>query len=259
MKNKPSILWYDSLDSTNSAAKRDIMAIDNLSVLAAKFQTEGRGQRGNKWSSANGQNLTFSIVLKFSDNESDSDTDIVPSLKVMNQFAISEVATLAITSYLRDKGIMAKIKWPNDVYVGDKKICGMLIENSTSMDCIEYSIVGIGLNLNQTDFPPELLNPISMKLLTRKEYDHAKELEIFLGHFCKYLPLLYGESSLNQLSEQYTSELYRLGEEHEYTDCRTTITFKGTIIGISEHGLLKVQLPDGSLIEFAFKEISYII
>ncbi len=259
MKNKPVILWYDTIDSTNNAAKRNIKDIDNLSVLAARYQSDGRGQRGNKWSSADGENLTFSIVLKFSDGKSKGDMDNIPPLRAINQFAISEIATLAVSSYLQDNGIDAKIKWPNDIYVANKKISGMLIENIASSDYILSSIIGIGLNLNQSDFPTELLNPVSMKTLTGKSYDSHKELERIMSYFCKFLPLLYDEASLVGLQEKYVSELYHLGVECEYTDCRTSITFKGTIIGISESGLLKVQLPDGSLIEFAFKEISYII
>ena len=259
MKNKPFILWFDTVDSTNSAAKRDIQNIDNLSVLAARYQSDGRGQRGNRWSSADGENLTFSIVLKFSDIKSKRNSDKISHLRPTAQFAISEIATLAVSSYLKDNGIEAKIKWPNDIYVGNKKICGMLIENTASSDSILSSVIGIGLNLNQIDFPPELLNPVSMKTLTGRSYDLHKELERIISYFCKYLPFLYDEVSLAGLKDKYISELYRLGVECEFTDCRTFIIFKGTIIGISEHGLLKVQLPDGSIIEFAFKEISYII
>ena len=118
MKNKTDIIWLDSIDSTNDEARRRILTLDNLSVLSALEQTGGRGQRENKWHSAPNQNLTFSIVLKN------------PPVNAADQFCISEITAVTLVNFLSEYGIEADIKWPNDIYVSGKKICGILIENS---------------------------------------------------------------------------------------------------------------------------------
>ena len=151
MKTNYPITWFDSIDSTNAEARRELPELNKMSVIAARFQSAGRGQRGNTWQSASGENLTFTIVLKYTD-----------SLRVSSQeqFVVSEVSALSVRKYLKDAhGIDSKIKWPNDIYVGDRKICGMLIENASTGTYLSSSIIGIGINLNQTDFPAGLLNP----------------------------------------------------------------------------------------------------
>ena len=111
------VLWLDTVDSTNNEARRRIESADSLSVVAAKWQTAGRGQRGNTWSSAAGENLTFSVTLKLPQD----------SLPAADQFAVSEASAIAVADFLSSKGISVRIKWPNDIYAGDRKICGMRI------------------------------------------------------------------------------------------------------------------------------------
>ena len=111
-------MWLERVDSTNDEARRHISDIDNLSVVSALSQTAGRGQRGNTWTSNAGENLMFSIVLK------------TPVLMAEDHFALNEIAALSVADFLSTYGIKAEIKWPNDIYVGEKKICGILIENS---------------------------------------------------------------------------------------------------------------------------------
>lgn len=146
------IIWLDSVDSTNSEAKRRISELRDLSVIAARNQTAGRGQNGNKWVSESSKNLTISIVLKN------------PIIKPWEQSIISEATSQAIIDTLASYGIDARIKLPNDIYIGDRKICGILIENSILGEKINWSIIGIGLNVNQTEFPSDLPNPTSMSL-----------------------------------------------------------------------------------------------
>ena len=112
-----NIIWFETLDSTNSEANRRMEDAEDFTVYAARFQTNGRGQKGNTWESAVGENLTFSIIVK------------PAGLKAEDQFLLSEVAALGVVSYLTSKGLEAKIKWPNDIYVFDNKICGILIEH----------------------------------------------------------------------------------------------------------------------------------
>ena len=118
-----SIIWIDTVDSTNDEAKRKIHSLSHLSVIAAYEQTSGRGQRGNIWSSEAGKNLTFSIIIKYG---KDAYYDLIPS----NQFIFSKIASITVLDLLSKYGIKAEIKWPNDIYVNDKKIAGILIENT---------------------------------------------------------------------------------------------------------------------------------
>lgn len=252
MKAELPITWFDIIDSTNSEAKRRIKDIDKMAVLAAKFQTAGRGQRGNKWSSAEGENLTFSIALNLG-------TGWPERLKAVSQFALSELAALSVQSYLEVLGVNAKIKWPNDIYVRDRKICGMLIENSLEGEFIGSSIIGIGLNLKQKDFPPELMNPTSVSLVTGKDIEPEDALGELMKHFSARLPLVFNAEGREALEDEYLSVLYRQGREYQYRDCLTGEVFNGTIKGISPGGQLSVKMPDGSIKVFSFKEISYIL
>lgn len=245
-------IWLESIDSTNTEILRRTDSLDNMSVIAAVNQTAGRGQRGNTWVVEPGANLTFSILLKFGEGA-------LSPLKATSQFVISQAVTLALQEYLDQKGIDARIKWPNDIYVRDRKLVGILVENALEGDHVARSIVGIGINCNQREFPPELMNPTSMSLLTGERYDTHLELQNYLEVLHKYLRIMETPQGRELMQEKYVSRLYRLGTAHEYTDCRSGEVFRGTIKGISGSALLQVEMPDGQIKEFAFKEISYIL
>ena len=198
MESKTDIIWLERVDSTNDEARRHISEIDNLSVVSALEQTKGRGQRGNRWSSQPGENLTFSLVVK----------DF--RIKANEQSAISQATALSLVDLLSRHEIKARIKWPNDIYAGDEKICGILIENSLKGSEIDWSIIGIGLNVNQTAFPEDLPNPTSMKLCTRNSnpYNTREILEEFMGIFTGYYrEYLNGNGALDRLEEQFVSNL----------------------------------------------------
>ncbi len=179
MTKRHDIFWFDTVDSTNEVAKREISFIDNLSVVAAREQTHGRGQGVHTWLSPRGENLTFSIVLKFAAGE----------LLAKDAFMISEHTSESMVKFLAAHGIEAWVKPPNDIYVRDKKICGMLIENSLRESWVSYSIVGIGLNINQRNFDVSLPNPTSIALENGKEaYELNACLMEFLDIFFKTLP-----------------------------------------------------------------------
>lgn len=245
MKNKISIQWFDELDSTNSEIQRRKDTLGNLSTIAAVNQTAGRGQRGNSWLVRKGENLTFSILLRFSPGE----------LEAGRQSWISEASALGVLDYLRSEGVQCRIKWPNDIYYRNRKICGMLIENSISEGWLSDSIVGIGLNVNQKEFPASLVNPISMAIITSKEYSLKEELE----KLCGFLAERYVKKEYSRLKSEYEENLYRIGEYHEYSDCSTGRSFIAKILGVTDEGLLRAETKEGELREFAFKEISYII
>lgn len=198
MENKTDIIWLERVDSTNDEARRHISEIDNLSVVSALEQTKGRGQHGNTWLSMPGENLTFSLIVK----------DF--RIKANEQSAISQATALSLTKLLGRYGIEARIKWPNDIYAGDNKICGILIENSLKGMEIDWSIIGIGLNVNQTSFPEDLPNPTSMRLCTGNSNPYytrtilEEYIEIFTGYYREYLN---GNGSLEKLEQEFVSRM----------------------------------------------------
>ena len=198
MKNNPDIIWLDVAESSNDEARKAIDSLDNLSVIAVRHQTKGRGQRTNSWETFPGQNLTFTIALK--------DLAIHPC----EQIAISQITALSVVDFLDLHGIDAKIKLPNDIYVGSKKICGILIENSICSNKISWSIVGVGINVNQTTFPSSLPNPTSILLETATPELYLDEQlsrfhQIFSAYYSEYIA--HGSASkLAELALLFTSK-----------------------------------------------------
>lgn len=235
------IKWFKTIDSTNNRIARDKEDLPDRTVYMTDFQTAGKGQRGNHWESAAAENLLFSILLK--------PTDILAG----NQFIISQAVTLGIVDYVRSKGIEAKVKWPNDIYVGDRKICGILIENAVNGDRIVSSVVGIGFNLNQLSFSDWIPNPVSLSMLTDVHYDLKEELRSLL-HF------IFAEYDRRSAAteERYIASLYRLGVQCSYIDAATDQPFEGTIIGVDRTARVIIDTEEGEK-AFAFKELQYII
>ncbi len=164
MERKYRIIWHKSVDSTNLWAVRHIGELDNLSVVAAEWQSAGKGQGEHVWESEAGMNLTFSIILKYGGED-------LPQMPAAQQKKVNDAVTSALLEFLGKYGIEAWIKPPNDIYVGDRKICGLLIEHKVRGSLLTASIIGIGLNVNQIDFPSHLPNPVSMRILSGQEYD----------------------------------------------------------------------------------------
>ena len=162
MSKKTDIIWLEEVKSTNEYTRRHIDKLDNLSVVSAINQTSGKGQGDHIWHSEPGMNLTCSILVR--------NPSIIPS----DQRTISDDVAQSVIKLLTQHGIDAWMKPPNDIWVGDKKICGLLIEHSIRGSRILWSIIGIGLNVNQTSFPDDLPNPTSMAL--EKEGADIKEL-----------------------------------------------------------------------------------
>lgn len=245
-----NIKWFKTIDSTNSEAFRQFEASDDFSVFAAEFQTNGRGQKGTNWESETGHNLTFSILLKSN------------SIKAKDQFLIAHIVTVGIKRYLKHLGIEAKIKWPNDIYIGDKKICGILIEHFLSGDTLSGSIVGIGLNLNQKQFRSDAPNPVSVSILTGKEYDIKEELESLAGFiyeiYYTYRNFSSG-STEDRLEREYHESLYRLDEFHKYEITRDGRVIEARIVGTDTNACLILEEEDGSRGSYHFKEVKYII
>ena len=238
-----NVIWLDTIDSTNSEALRRLADVTSGTVIAAREQTAGRGQRGNTWFTQPEQNLTFSIVLKFA--------DAFPAARAV---ALNYLSSLAVAEFLRSFGVACEIKWPNDVYVGKRKICGILIENQLGADGLASSVIGIGININQREFP-QLANATSLALCTGKDEALEEVLAVFLEIFEGMLSRLDSP----ELWERYASRLYRLGKTARYYDILREEEFEGVIQGVEPDGRLCILDAGGERRHYRFKEVSYIL
>lgn len=250
MKEKVILNWYESVDSTMNVAAEHIGDAPDFSVYVADFQTAGRGQRGNRWESGKAENLTFTILLR------------PVFLHASRQFVISEISALAVAGYIRQKGVRVNIKWPNDIYVADKKICGMLIEHTLCGASLSVSLCGIGINLNQKNFDGSLSNPTSLLLESGRQnpYERREELLELLSLFCRY----YRRAQTGEyeaLEREYLSYLYRMGEYFTYIDCRggREVPIEARIVGIDNTACLLLEKRDGTVNSYSFKEVKYLI
>lgn len=242
--DSPRVVRVAETVSTNSLI-REWMAKEPLpegSAVVADFQTGGRGQIGNVWESEAGKNLLFSVVLY---------PTCIPANR---QFLISQIAALSVKEALDPYTEGITVKWPNDIYWNDKKICGMLIENDLSGHNLYCSIIGIGINLNQAVFRGDAPNPVSLIQITGKAVSREEVLDRFLSIFYGYyLSLLREEQA--EIRSRYQSALYRKDGYHTYRD--ETGAFEARIHAIESTGHLLLALRDGSTRRYAFKEVSY--
>ncbi|MDR1983237.1 MAG: biotin--[acetyl-CoA-carboxylase] ligase [Prevotellaceae bacterium] len=240
-------LWYSETESTNDLANEAIRNKDeNGTVFVADIQTKGRGQRNNAWESEPFKNLTFSFI-------------IYPDfLKAEEQFLLSKAISVAVVNFLKECGLTAKIKWPNDIYVGDKKITGILIEHNIIGNNIASSIVGVGLNVNQKKFLSNAPNPTSVliELEREKELDREKSLKRLLFLFEKRYKAL-AVRDFENLEKDYFEHLYRNDGFYRYISNETE--FWAKITGISNVGELLLETKDGEQRKFGFKEIAFVI
>ena len=171
-----NIIVFNELDSTNNYANQLVKEkAAQGTVVLAHYQESGRGQVGNFWESERDKNLLFSVIL-------------YPGfLEAGKQFYISKAVSLALADLLKEQLNDVKIKWPNDIYVGEKKIAGILIENTVKGITLDSSIVGVGLNVNQERFFSDARNPVSMKQLLKKDFDIQDILKAFLQKLENYI------------------------------------------------------------------------
>ena len=243
------IYHFDTTASTNDDARDE--KYHEGDVVWADFQTAGRGQRGHEWHSRKGENLTFSVVLE---------PTFVP---VAEQFSVSEVVALSLVDMLAEYGIGARIKWTNDIYVGDRKLVGILIEHSLSSTTLRRTIVGIGINVNQTEFDPSIPNPVSMAQLLGEELNAEEILQCFLKHLQENYEALREMQNAkckmqNLLHERYNSLLYRLNEWHTYA-LPSGERFSAKILGTAPNGALRLEDEKGQAKDYLFKEVEFVI
>ncbi len=237
------IYHLDITASTNDDA-RDAKYHEG-DVVWADFQTAGRGQRGHEWHSRKGENLTFSVVLE---------PTFVP---IAEQFSVSEVVALSLVDMLAEYGIEAKIKWTNDIYVGDKKLVGILIEHSLASTTLRRTIVGVGINVNQTEFNPSIPNPVSMAQLLGKELNAEEVLQHFLKRLQNNYEMLR-EGGKTRLHDRYNELLYRKNEYHTYA-LPSGEKFSAKILGTAPNGALRLEDEQGKTKDYLFKEIEFVI
>ena len=244
-----NLIEVDEATSTNTLAT-SMPDAPHGTVIRAVAQTAGRGQRGNSWESEPGKNLTVSIVVR-PDNISAGD-----------QFLICRAVSVALVQLLDrvlPRGVEAEIKWPNDIYVGDKKICGILIENSLTGSTIDRSILGIGLNVNQCDFVSDAPNPVSIiNLNGGVEIELAPLVETLWSLVDENLGLCSTESGRQKLTENYNSRLWRRTGYHTfaYPDGQR---FEALIKSIGDNGVMTLERRDGATQSFAFKEVQFVL
>ena len=242
-----SIMRFDSLESTNKHCKLlDLDQVEEFSVVWAMRQTGGIGQRGNAWESEPFKNLTISIILH------------PYFLNASRQFALTQTLSLGVCDFLGETlpNADCNIKWPNDIYVGQKKICGMLTESHVSCGRITSSVCGIGLNVNQISFPEWVPNPTSMQLESGKEY----ELEPLLLRLLALVAQRYEQLRLNQqatINEAYRQKLLFRGMRRRFIYQGHEIT--ATIEDVDNYGRLILCDIDNQRLLCDIKEIQFVV
>lgn len=251
-------LYVDECVSTNSSLAAMASECGHGTVLTARSQTAGRGQRGNSWEAAPGANITMSLLLR------------PKGLHPSRQFVISQAVSLAIVSVLERylptrSGRCMSIKWPNDIYYGDKKICGILIENSITSTGINHSIVGIGINVNQERFMSDAPNPVSMRQITGNCFPLNALVEEFCKEIVEKVDEVVGDmvgggtEMLQRLGEQYFASLWRSDAFYPYRDNLRSEMIEARIRSVAPDGVITMTLDTGEERSYRFKEISAVV
>ncbi len=246
VKNGLYSLLYKQLDSTNLAASLLLESgkIAGPTAIITDEQRIGRGQLRTKWHSAPGKNLTFTIAI--------------PKLNVPvnRQFKLNKVVALALQQTILPLAGDVKIKWPNDIYHENKKLCGILIENQIVGAQIKSCIIGVGLNVNQSIWTVETQNPTSLKNITHKSYKlnefQALFPSTFYEHFLNYLTI---EST--KIDALFNEALFGLGQNLDFRDSEKT--FSARILGVNTLGKLMLEKDSGEQVEYANKEVKFLL
>lgn len=247
MNEQLTIFHFDEIQSTNTWLYDKMAVGENIAgmVAVAGYQTAGRGMDKNRWESDAGNNLLFSIALD------------VSYLKAENQFEISQAVSVAIAECLEEvcgvKDIM--VKWPNDIYHKDKKLAGILIQNTINGIMMGTTIIGIGLNVNQIEFSSYLVNPVSLKNITGKDYNLDKLLNKLVAHIVESVEALRFIDKTESLDSKYISRLYRY---QRWADYKYNGQVKSMIIdGFDKYGRLLLHDREGADIICDVKEIQF--
>jgi BirA family biotin operon repressor/biotin-[acetyl-CoA-carboxylase] ligase len=238
------IIRLDSVDSTNNYASsliKDTKVFDGT-VITTFEQTQGKGQLGNTWQAQAGKNLTLSLII------------YPKNLSPLNHYMLSEVTALAVSDLLLVFGVDNYIKWPNDIMTPEGKICGILIENTIAGDSIAHSIIGLGLNVNQTDFGDQL-RATSMVNILGEETELENLLTLFCNMFDKWYLMLTANKH-EYIHNTYLLRLLNFGKFAPYVYKGEKI--EARIINVEKNGMLILEKTDGLTIKADLKEISFV-
>ncbi len=250
-------MYIRETNSTNTLLRTQYSEeLPNLYTIRTDYQTAGRGQAGNGWESEDGKNLLFSTLIR---------SDIRPAEQFRLTMSVSVAMWEMLSEYLPND--LLSIKWPNDIYYGDKKLAGILVENILSGDRIAYSIAGIGLNVNQLEFKSGAPNPISMRQITGEAYD----VEVLLSGFLNALQVCF-EMSPEALKEAYMAHLYRRKGAFPYIEREVSIAptmiaradeaekmFMAEIEDVTPLGQLVLRTGGDEVRTYHFKQIRFVI
>ena len=238
------VIYLPSCHSTNDIAAEIVHAglFDEGTVVITDNQLKGRGQRGTEWRVNPGENLTFSLILK---------PDFLP---IQDQFLISQAVALAVREYVSNYVQNAKVKWPNDILANGGKICGTLIENSIQGSKITSSLIGIGVNINQTNFESKRATSLSVE--TGKAYRLGEEFHKLLKLLDAFYLQLKSKTQQESLKTQYLHQLYGYGDKVKFIYEQEIVS--GEVLHITPQGKIGVLL-DGKNepIDFGLKEIEW--
>ncbi|TMU50517.1 biotin--[acetyl-CoA-carboxylase] ligase [Flagellimonas algicola] len=243
MGEHSQIIKLDATDSTNLYLRSLARAknLEDYTCVVARAQEKGRGQMGTNWQSQPGKNLTFSVLKKFE------------ALPAEQQFKINIAVSLAIYDALNKLNILnLKVKWPNDIMSGSDKICGILIENVLKGQAIQNSIIGIGLNVNQTEFN-KLGKVASLKSILGRSLELEELLQKLLARL-KFQLHDIENRTIEELLPQYAKKLFRKDKPSTFKDEKGEV-FMGFIRGVSHQGKLVLELEDQIFREFGLKEV----
>lgn len=244
-------IMLDSAASTSSYLAGIAADAPHGTVVMAREQTAGRGQRGNSWEAEPGANITLSLLLR------------PAGLHPARQFVVSQVVSLAIVDMLSHFVAQpVSIKWPNDIYVDDRKICGILIENTITGTAIDRTIVGIGLNVNQMEFRSDAPNPVSLRqLMPKMEFDVEALARAMVEDIIERVDeaLAADEPGQIALQEEYFGKLWRNEGWHPYHDNLRDVDMMARIDSVAPSGIITLtDRADNLPREYAFKEVSFL-
>lgn len=248
MKIGYPFIQLQSVSSTNTYAAAIISRNEAVSgmVISAMEQTEGKGQNQNRWESQAGENLTISILVQ------------PYGLLSSKQFMLNKIASLAVKDFMKSQlsETDIRIKWPNDIYSDNKKLAGILINNTITGSDIIWTIIGVGINVNQTLFLSDAPNPVSLKMISGTHYD----LDLCLKELCHYFEIRFNQllgKKFYEIDRDYIGSLYRFGVLSDFVYKGQAL--KAKITGIGEFGHLELETSYGKNISCDLNEIKHLI
>lgn len=255
-KNKKTVKNGENTPNENASNKKIVLtdkSTGKVQLVTTDYQTHGHGQVNTVWESARGENLLFSFLFR------------PEHITAGEQFFLSEIACLAVAHTLDAYTEGISVKWPNDVYHHDRKICGMLLRHTLSGAQISATLVGIGLNLNQKQFVGDAPNPVSLQQIIGRPVDREEVLNRFALHFDRLLRTVTPPDSDERLAQrqrlhrEYLRRLYHRDGAHDYVDTASGETFSAHIVDVAPTGQLTLRTTDGRLRHYHFKEVRFVV